>query len=221
MSGDLGGLLISYGFLFGIVLLGEAIRSVGKLRPVFTRKFIHIGVGFWGFVAAWTLESTWAVLIPPASFVLINLLSYKWSLFKSMEIEDKSNLGTIYYPVSLCILLALFWSRGDRVVPLVGLLVMALGDGFASVIGEKWGRHRYRCWGKEKSWEGSAAMFGFSLLAVSLVLVLLKDLPFGAIMFRGCVIGILATVVEGVSPKGLDNLTVPIISGLGYGFLFV
>ena len=220
MSGDFKGLIISYAFLFGIVFLGEFIRLIFQLRPVFTRKFIHIGVGFWGLVAYQTLDSTWAVLIPPASFVLINLLSYKWTIFKSMEIEDKSNLGTIYYPIALCTLLALFWSSGDRLVPLIGLLVMALGDGFASIVGEKWGSHRYRIWGREKSVEGSSAMLEFSFVAVVLILFLFTDLSFSSILFQGCVIALLATLVEAVSPWGIDNLTVPLISGLAYWVFF-
>ena len=85
MSGNVKGLLVLYGFLFGIVVVGELVRAIFKWRPVFTRKFIHIGVGFWGFVAYPIFESWWAVMIPPFSFVLINLASYKWTLFKAME----------------------------------------------------------------------------------------------------------------------------------------
>jgi dolichol kinase len=220
VSADTKGILISYGFLFGIVFLGEAVRAIFKFKSVFTRKFIHIGVGFWGLVAYGAIQSTWAVLIPPVSFVLINLISYKWTLIKSMEIEDKSNLGTVYYPLALCLLLLFFWQGNHRVVPIIGLLVMGLGDGFASIIGEAWGKHRYRAWGKEKSWEGSAAMFVFSLLAVITVLFLFTEVTAGTIFFRGCIIALLATVVEGASPWGTDNLTVPILSGVGYWLLF-
>lgn len=213
------GLLISYAFLFGVLLLGEFIRMVFKLRSEFTRKFIHVGVGFWGFVAYWTLD-WWIVLIPPASFVLINLLSYKITLFKSMEIEDKSNLGTIYYPISLCVLLAAFWPKGMYEVALIGMMVMALGDGFASVIGEKWGKHRYRFWKREKSWEGSMAMFFFAVVGTVLVLYLLLTLPLGVALWRAVAVGLVAAVIEAVSPWGTDNLTVPILSAIFYHMVF-
>lgn len=214
-----GGLLVSYAFLFGVLFLGEIIRKVFKLRSEFTRKFIHVGVGFWGFVAYWTLD-WWIVLIPPASFVLINLLSYKITLFKSMEIEDKSNLGTVYYPISLCVLLVAFWPKGLYEVALIGMLVMALGDGFASVVGAKWGKHRYRIWKREKSWEGSAAMFLFSALAVVLVLSMISPMPMAAILVRAAVVGLAGTVIEALSPWGTDNLTVPILCALFYLILF-
>ena len=220
MSHDLKGLLISYAFLFGILILGELIRTVKKYPSEFTRKFIHVGVGLWGFVAYWILEAWWVVLIPPASFVLINLLSYKWTLFKSMEIEDKSNLGTVYYPLSLCILIVVFWRTGDPVTALVGLLVMALGDGFASIIGQAWGRRAYRVWKGTKTLEGSAAMCVFSLIAVVCVLALTTDLAASAILLRGFVVAVLATAVEAVSPRGMDNLTVPLLCSGAYWLFF-
>lgn len=212
------GLLISYAFLFGVLVLGEILRKAFRLRPEFTRKFIHVGVGFWGFVAYWTL-GWWHVLIPPASFVLINLLSYKVTLFKAMEIEDKSNLGTVYYPISLCVLLALFWPGGRYEAALIGMLVMALGDGFASVVGEKWGRHRYRVWRREKSLEGTAAMFVFSAVAVVLVLSVLSPTA-GGILRSAVVIGLASMIIEALSPWGTDNLTVPILCAWLYQAVF-
>lgn len=217
MSHDVRGLLISYAFLLGVLFLGELIRAVRKYDSAFTRKFIHVGVGFWGFVAYWTLETWWVALIPPASFVFINLLSYKWTLIQSMEIEDKTNLGTVYYPLSLCVLILLFWRTGNPVTAVLGLLVMALGDGFASLVGQKWGKHPYRIWKREKTLEGSTAMFAFSFMAVAAVLMIVTDLVFPQVLVRGLVVAAIATAVEAVSPWGMDNLTVPLLAAAAYG----
>jgi phytol kinase len=222
MSSDAKGLILSFVYLFGILFLAEGIRAWKHRPAAFTRKFIHIGVGFWGLIAHATILSRWAVLIPPFAFILINSLSYRLSLFKSMESEEKPNPGTIWYPVSLFVLLALFWNRTDaRIVPLIGLLVMALGDGFASLIGEKWGKHRYHVWGQYKSMEGSSAMFFFSCLAVIIVLCLDPSLTMTSRLVRGTVIAFLSTLVEGLTPARIDNLTVPMAAGLGYWFFFI
>ena len=220
MDSALRGLLISYIFLFGIVILGELIRKMGGWQSVFTRKFIHIGVGFWGFLAYWTLYPSWIVLIPPVSFIAINLLSYKWTLFKSMEIEDKTNLGTVFYPFSLCILLVLFWRTNLPSAALIGLLVMALGDGFATIVGQKWGKHKYHIGRKEKTIEGSMAMFGFSFIAVVMVSILITDIPLSLFLFHALAIACIVTITENVTPWGLDNITVPLIGAAGYWLLF-
>lgn len=221
MHGDLKGLIFTYSFLFSIVLLGEIARRIGHWSSEFTRKCIHIGVGFWGFVAYWTIDSWWIVMIPPFSFVLINLISYRWNLFPAMEIEDKRNLGTIYYPLSICLLLLIFWRDNTKIVPVVGSMVMGLGDGFASIFGRKWGFHPYRVWGHLKTLEGSIAMFLFSGAAMSLILIIMTPLYCLDILIQSLVIALIGAIIEGLSPLGLDNITVPIGSACCYWILFL
>jgi len=214
------GLIWTYLFLFGVVFVGEGIRKFMAWPSEFTRKCIHIGVGFWGFIAFNAIRNVWIVLIPPLSFVLINFLSHKWTLFPSMEIEDKRNLGTVYYPFSMCVLVLLFWHGESRVVPILGSMVMGLGDGFASIVGRRWGRHVYRVWRHPKTLEGSLAMLVFSWIAAAAVLLAMTGLPFQAVLIRASAIAVLAALIEGASPWGLDNITVPILSGLAYWMLF-
>jgi phytol kinase len=218
---DWKGLLISYAYIFMVLALGEGIRAWKNYPSDFTRKCIHIGVGFWGLIAYWTDLSYWAALIPPASFILINLVSFRWSLLKSMELEDKSNLGTVYYPISLTILLALFWKEGTRIIPMTALLIMALGDGFASITGRKWGKHALPSPVRKKTVEGSIAMWVFSAAAVVLVNGLVLFVPWPTVILRALILATLATVVEAASPRGTDNLTVPLLSGFCFWLFFL
>jgi len=221
MKSDWLGLVWTYLFLFGVVFAGEAIRKIKAWPSEFTRKCIHIGVGFWGFIAFFAIRSMSVVVIPPLSFVLINFLSYKWTLFPSMEIEDKRNLGTVYYPLSMFILVLLFWRGETRIVPIIGSMVMGLGDGFASIVGKKWGRRVYRIWRHPKTLEGSLAMGIASFVAVAGVLFTMTGLPVPDITLRALVIASLAAVIEGLSPWGLDNLTVPLGSGISYWLFYL
>jgi phytol kinase len=221
VSVDTKGLIGVYAYLFGILFLAEGIRRIKAWPSEFTRKCIHIGVGWWGFIAYWTIRSVWIVLIPPLSFVLINLLSYRWNIIPSMEIEDKRNLGTVYYPLSICILILLFWREGMRLLPVLGSMVMGLGDGMASIVGKKWGRHSFRFWRNPKTLEGSAAMGVFSALAAGLVLTFMTPLPAAAVVWRAVVVAGLSTAVEALSPWGLDNLSVPLGAAAAYRVLFM
>lgn len=212
-------LLVSYAFLFGMVGLSELIRKLWKLPAEFTRKVIHIGVGFWGLLALATLRTTWMAVIPPLSFVFINLVSFRWTLLRSMEIEDRSNLGTVWYPLSLSLLLWRFWLSRPEVV-LVGLLAMALGDGMAAIVGRRWGQRAYAVWGVRRSLEGSVALALFAGLGTALALCLATGLGVQVILLRSLIMALVAALLEGLSPRGLDNLTVPLGCGFGYALLW-
>ncbi|OQA12529.1 MAG: Cytidylyltransferase family protein [Chloroflexi bacterium ADurb.Bin360] len=99
---------------------------------------------------------------------------------------------------------------------------MTWGDGLASLVGYGWGRHQYTFLGHTRSWEGSAAMAIGGFIAMFLTLWLLpgsalspNSEPFGmasslVLALAGTVI---ATVAEGFSPAGTDNLSVPLLTG--------
>ncbi len=220
MTNDLWGLVRVYVFLITVLVVGELLRRLLKKPADFTRKFIHIGVGFWGYFA-WPIVSRWIVVIPPASFVLINIISHRWRLIPAMESEDRSNLGTIYYPLSICLLVLLFWQSDLRIIAMLGSMVMGLGDGFATIIGRAKGKHVYSRGKSKKSWEGSLAMFLFAVIAGLAVLLPYTVLPFGTVLVRSGLIALAAAVVEGLTPGGYDNLTVPLASAGLYYLLFV
>ena len=75
MDDNLLGLLISYGYVFGILLMGEGIRKLWQLSPEFTRKFVHIGVGNWYILALLLFTSKVYALIPPLTFIVLNYAS--------------------------------------------------------------------------------------------------------------------------------------------------
>jgi|CXWL01.1.fsa_nt_gi dolichol kinase len=91
----------------------------------------------------------------------------------------------------------------SRPAAALGMTMIILGDSAAALVGRRWGRHRYR---GHRSWEGSAA---FCLACVP-ASFLIPGVPF-TLGLAACM---LATVVEALSRKIDDNLTVPLIVGL-------
>jgi dolichol kinase len=83
------------------------------------------------------------------------------------------------------------------------MTTIILGDSAAALIGRRWGRHRYT---GNRSWEGSAAFFAASLIAAFTI-------P-GVPLTVGVPAALLGTVVEGLSRRIDDNLTVPLLTGL-------
>lgn len=218
MSGrDILGLVLSYIFAFGLIGLAEAVRAWRGWPTEFTRKVIHIAAGSWVIAIIYIFEHWWWGVIPTASFVILNYIFYRFTIFKAMDTRG-SMPGTVYFALSITILLLLLWPRGQEGIVAVGVMPMTWGDAFASLIGVRWGRHRYEALGSRRSWEGSAAMFVFSLLATFVVL-LLVGLPLSPAegFLYSFLMALGATLVEAFSPWGLDNLSVPFFStGLLY-----
>ena len=224
-SNDLIGLILSYTYAFGLLGLAEAIRIRRGYSQTFTRKLVHVGAGMWvwGILA---LFDTWQIgLIPFGTFIVLNYIFYRRTVFQAMDAQD-STPGTVYFAFSITLLYALFWRTDGRadwaVVATGGVMAMTWGDALASIVGGRWGQRAYVVWGHRRTWEGSAAMFLASLTAVALTLLLLpgsslsptaESLQGGTALLYAALAAGVATLAEGVSPAGADNLSVPLLTG--------
>ncbi len=217
-TADYTGLIVSYAYVFLVIGTAEFFRRVGGRSPVSTRKFIHVAVGMWIVGTALLFRTWYLALIPPGTFVIINAVSYALGIIKAMEDGERSNLGTIYFPISFMALIYYFW--GMPVLMVASLMPMTWGDAMAATAGRRYGRYRFSIGGSTRSLEGSAAMLLWSwvttFLAFMLMPVIANKPPINwlvAIIYSGAVAAV-CTVVEAVSPWGLDNLTVPAAAAL-------
>ncbi|MFN3704559.1 MAG: diacylglycerol/polyprenol kinase family protein [Thermoflexales bacterium] len=207
MSANLIAIVISFGYVFAMLGAAEGLRRALRLPTEFTRKFVHIAVGMWAFGTVVLFSNKWFAIVPPAAFIVLNYISYRRNVFSAMEVADKSNLGTVYFPIAFVAILLLFFDV-SKALAVAALMPMTWGDAFAAIVGRKFGKHPYVLLGATRSAEGSAAMFGFSLAATTL-----SARVFGLTMESALVLGLglaaVSTVVEALSPNGLDNLLVP------------
>jgi len=99
----------------------------------------------------------------------------------------------------------------------VGYLVAGCGDAIAEPVGLRFGRHRYRAPGlgdgvrSERSIEGSVAVFAVSCAAAVAAFAALElpgDWNVTRVVLGALAVGGVAAIVEGLSPHGVDNLTV-------------
>jgi phytol kinase len=214
MSRNAIALIVSFVYVFAMIGVGEAFRKWRGYSVDFTRKFIHIAVGMWACGTVLLFERRVYAIIPPLSFVAINALSYWRGTFKAMETGEKGQLGTIYFPISFAVILWLLWDRPSIVV--ASLMPMTWGDALAAVVGRRVGKRRYTVAGSTRSLEGSAVMALASWVATLVPLVLLGAAPLGlpTAAWIAAVTALGATVVEAISPWGIDNLTVPAVSAV-------
>ncbi|MBN2090968.1 hypothetical protein JW964_15250 [candidate division KSB1 bacterium] len=203
------GFILSYVFVFSVIIIATVLQKLLRLSPDFSRKIIHIGVGNWVFVALYCFSDWYIAIIPPLSFILINYLSYRYSIFKAMELDEK-NPGTIYYAISLTILTGIvFFTR--NILPYIGIVAMTWGDGMAAVIGQKYPLKTIR---NGKSLGGLLAFILFTILASGFYLYLFSTYS----LYKNGVLVLLfsfaGAFIEILTPRKFDNLSVPLILGL-------
>jgi phytol kinase len=217
-------------YLYVVVIIVVAIRIGARFQTSLMRKFLHIMIGNFVYVIPFFTFTTFPANFPffvASPFILLTLLASPLS-----RINLKNNLsglaeittgghqfGLVFYSISYTIL-AFFFSAKPYVI-IAGILPMAFGDAAASIVGQKIGRHQFNIFSK-KSLEGTAAMFITTFVSVSLSLLLFSYLiPFSTYTLLMASLGIAATAtaLEALTPKGLDNLTVPLISALIFLFL--
>ena len=220
---DYTALIVSYAYVFGVIALGELLRRLGHRPIAFTRKFIHIGVGMWVVGTVLLFETWYLALIPPATFVVINALSYWRGTFKAMESEEKENLGTIYFPIAFGAVIYYFWSQ--PVLMVASMMPLTWGDAMAAILGRRYGHHRYTIGGRTRSVEGSVAMLFWSWVTTSVALFVMPYLlgkpliNWMLALIYGGVVALVCTLVEAFSPWGIDNLTVPAAAALALSLL--
>lgn len=210
------GILVSYLFIFLVILGAKLFEKIGKEA---SRKFIHIALGNWWLIAMYFFDNVWFAAFVPATFVIINYLSCKKDIIKVMEREDskKDGFGTVYYALSLLILSAItFGVINKPILGLISIFIMAYGDGFAAILGKTIKSKKYKVYDTEKSVAGSLTMFIVTLIIVSIYLIYINS-PLWYV--KAIVIGLIITILEAVSIKGTDNITVPIASLLMLMFI--
>jgi len=210
MKSDWLALVISYVYVFAVIGVGEGLRKWRGYSTEFTRKLIHISVGMWAFGTVLLFEHWYFAIIPPLSFVVLNYISYRGEIFKSVELGEKGNLGTVYFPISFAIILCLFWERPSLLV--ASLMPMTWGDALAAILGRRYGQRKYTILGSSRSVEGSLAMFLFSWLSTFVALLLLPPLGWQTSLLYSLAVAVFATLIEALSPWHIDNLTVPLLS---------
>lgn len=223
---DMQALVATYSYAGGLIGVAEVIRHWRQYPQDFTRKIVHVGAGMWVF-GTMRLFETWSIgIIPFSTFIPLNYAAYRQRLFKSID-TTQSTPGTVYFAASITMLFLLLWRKNQPTdrghIAAAATMAMTWGDSLASIVGRRWGYHRYRVGDMSRSWEGSAAMLVASTMAMALTLRLVPGSALSptttAQSWSSCLVAaslasLAATLVESRSPAGTDNLTVPLVASL-------
>lgn len=210
ISGDVVGLVLVYSYVLVLLLISEKILSK---YPLFSRKFLHIMVGNI-FLLLPLFETRWVMaFLAAAPFIALTFLMSPYSPLKVVSGTSATGhgLGLVYYSISWTILAFIFFDTPEIIA--MGIVAMSYGDGFASLIGTKYGKHGYKILGDHKTVEGSLTMF-IMICIMGLIVLFYYQAPLRIPLIVA--IAVSATFIEGITPKGLDNLTVSFLASFIY-----
>ncbi|CAN6250604.1 unnamed protein product [Urochloa humidicola] len=201
-----------------------------------SRKIVHVLSGVL-FMSSWPLFSNstearyFAAIVPFLNSVRLLTyglrLSTDEALVKSVTREGKPEellRGPLYYVLVLLFTVLVFWRESP--IGVVSLSMMSGGDGFADIVGRRYGSAKLP-FNDKKSWVGSIAMFISGFLLSAIMLFYFSSLgcihvsweeAFGKL----ALVALAATAVECIPVTDVvdDNISVPLATMLVASLLF-
>ena len=200
-------------YIFLIFLISIAFKKFNKDSKELVRKIIHIGIGPLIPIAQFLEINQNSALIFTGIISLMVLINYTYKIFPTIEDVERKSFGTLFYCLSLFILISLFWDK-DPYSLIAGFFIMTFGDGLAGLIGKSFNSRSWIVCKQKKSLFGTTTMFLISLFIVC-SLGYAQQKSFNLNYFT---IAFIATVLEQFSVLGIDNIIVPISSALCFNF---
>ena len=207
------GVLLVLGALAVALVLFRWLQVRGKFSPEGARKGVHIAMG------AITLSFPFLFSRPEPVVVLALLAVGAMMAIRYVPMlrdrlggvlhgVERRSYGEIYYPIAVCVLFLV--AADTPVLYFIPLLLLGLADPAAALIGIRHGFAPYDTVEGTKSREGSVAFAAVAFLGVHVPLLLLTETGRAESLLVACIVAILATILEAVSWRGLDNLFVPL-----------
>jgi phytol kinase len=189
------------------------VRRRWSEQREWSRKLVHIGTGLVVLIA-WGCGIDRLIAIPSAAAItLLAAWNHRLRILPAVEDVGRPSYGTVAYGASITALLALFWPAQPAAVA-SGVLVMAWGDGLAGLLGAAVPSPSWTVLGQRKSLVGTGAMACTSLVVLLIIRLLAQGQGLASPSLLALVtIAAVATASEQVASWGIDNVSVPILTG--------
>ena len=200
-------------YIFSIFFISIIFKTYFFSNNEVLRKIIHIGIGPLIPIAQYLNIDQKSALIFTGIISMIVLINYTYKIFPTIEDVERKSFGTLFYCLSLFILISLFWDKNPYSL-IAGFFIMTFGDGLAGLIGKSFNSRSWIFFKQKKSLIGTLTMFLTSLIIVC-SLGYYQQNSFNLNFFT---IAFIATFLEQFSVLGIDNFIVPISSALCFNF---
>ena len=119
-------------YIFIIFFISIIYKRFNPNNKEVLRKIIHIGIGPLIPLAKFLDIDQTSALCFTGLVTLLTFINYQSKLFPTIEDVDRKSYGTLFYCLSLFILIYLYWEK-DPTALIAGFFIMTFGDGFAAL----------------------------------------------------------------------------------------
>ena len=217
--GDLLTAVLYLGIIAGIILAVQILFHFKLIVGEYSRKLTHILIALW--------MSLWAFWLTPNEITFLGLgllfgifLAQRLKLFNSIFGVNRITYGEAMFVIGIIMTAILF---KNPTVYALAVINLGVADGFAAIIGTRYASKKYDVFGSTKSLIGMMTSFIIVVLSGTLFWILAVDYQPNLIFMFTHIIstGAVVSGLEFVSFRGLDNLTIPLATGLLYSGLVV
>jgi phytol kinase len=200
-------------YIFIIFFISIIYKKFNPNNKETLRKIIHIGIGPLIPLAKFLGIDQISALYFTGLISLLTFINYQSKLFPTIEDVDRKSYGTLFYCLSLFILIYLYWNK-DPTSLMAGFFIMTFGDGFAGLIGKNFQSKSWFFLNQKKSFFGTITMFITSLIVIFSLSYFQKY----SLSINMITIAFISTVIEQFSIFGIDNLIVPISAAFCFNY---
>lgn len=200
-------------YIFIIFFISIIYKKFNPNNKETLRKIIHIGIGPLIPLAKFLGIDQISALYFTGLISLLTFINYQSKLFPTIEDVDRKSYGTLFYCLSLFILIYLYWNK-DPTSLMAGFFIMTFGDGFAGLIGKNFQSKSWFFLNQKKSFFGTITMFITSLIVIFGLSYFQKY----SLSINMITIAFISTVIEQFSIFGIDNLIVPISAAFCFNY---
>lgn len=203
----------------GLVLavLGAALAAVAFLRArlalpaELARKSVHVTLAAVCAAFPWIFREDWPVAVL-AVLATAALAGVRWLLPDASPSRGvlhgvaRHSYGELCFPLAV----ALTWALApDAASYVAAVLVLGFADTGGALVGQRFGRLRYRTDEGGKTVEGSLAVLAVAA-AVTFPLLLAGGMAAPTALAAAAQVGLVAALVEAIALRGFDNLLLPL-----------
>lgn len=212
---SLYGIALVIGLLAALMGAVRALQQRDTIDAEVARKLVHMGMGTVCLAFPWIFadaRAVWALAgIAVASLLAVRLVPALRARFGAvLGGVNRVSWGELYFPCAVALVFTL--AEGDRAAFCAPVAILTFADAAGALVGQRWGRRRYAAVESTKSLEGSLAVFAVTWICAAVVLVLMGGVTLERALLVGVVMAVFAALVEAVSWRGLDNLSVPLVA---------
>jgi phytol kinase len=193
-----------------VLLIDELMWRKKIIHGELKRKLVHIAVT--SFVAFWPWIMSWKeIQLIGIAMILILLVNRQVKVLHYLGGIRQQTYGDVFLALSITTTALI---TNEKLFFAVAMLHVALADGFAAIIGTKYGRNwAYKIFGQTKTVVGSMTFWVVSLCILGVGLLPAHNLiSFNHYIVLLIILPPILTLTENIAVLGIDNLAIPIVA---------